>query len=68
MDPARFDLNLLRLLPLPRSIPPFQVNQYWHRRVHRDPANQWLRENFARLLRQWSGRGRCRLCYIYYLL
>ena len=41
----------VRLLPHPLRIPPFQVNQYWHRRYHADPANQWLRGNFARLFR-----------------
>lgn len=42
----------LKLLPHPLRIPPFQVNQYWHRRYHRDSANQWLRGHFARLFRQ----------------
>lgn len=42
----------VRLLPHPLKIPPFQVNQYWHRRFHADPANQWLRNNFARLFRE----------------
>jgi DNA-binding transcriptional LysR family regulator len=41
----------VRLLPHPLKIPPFQVNQYWHRRYHADPANRWLRGNFARLFR-----------------
>ena len=39
----------VRLLPHPLKIPAFQVNQYWHRRYHRDPANQWLRSHLARL-------------------
>ena len=42
----------VRLLPHPLKIPPFQVNQYWHRRYHADPANRWLRTNFARLFRE----------------
>jgi DNA-binding transcriptional LysR family regulator len=42
----------LRLLPHPLKIPVFQVNQYWHRRFHKDPANQWLRGHFARLFRE----------------
>lgn len=42
----------VRLVPHPLKIPPFQVNQYWHRRYHADPANRWLRENFARLFRE----------------
>lgn len=42
----------LRLLPHPLKIPAFQVNQYWHRRYHKDPANQWLRGHFARLFRE----------------
>ena len=42
----------VRLLPHPLKIPSFQVNQYWHRRFHQDPANQWLRGNFAKLFKQ----------------
>lgn len=42
----------LRLLPHPLKIPAFQVNQYWHRRYHKDPANQWLRGHFTRLFRE----------------
>lgn len=42
----------VRLLPHPVKIPAFQVNQYWHRRFHRDPANQWLRSHFVRLFGQ----------------
>jgi DNA-binding transcriptional LysR family regulator len=42
----------VRLLPHPLKIPPFQVNQYWYRRFHQDPANQWLRGNFARLFKE----------------
>lgn len=42
----------LRLLPHPLKIPAFQVNQYWHRRYHKDPASQWLRGHFARLFRE----------------
>jgi len=42
----------LRLLPHPLRIPVFQVNQYWHRRYHKDPANQWLRGHFTRLFRE----------------
>ena len=52
--PQRLGEIFARVLPLrlhdhPLAIPPFQVNQYWHRRYHKDPANQWLRSNFARL-------------------
>jgi DNA-binding transcriptional LysR family regulator len=36
----------------PLAIPPFQVNQYWHRRYHKDPANQWFRGLFARLFKE----------------
>jgi DNA-binding transcriptional LysR family regulator len=42
----------VKLLTHPVKIPPFQVNQYWHRRFHQDPANQWLRTNFARQFRE----------------
>lgn len=33
----------LKLLPCPVKIPTFTVKQYWHARMHHDPANRWLR-------------------------
>lgn len=33
----------LRILPLPFSLPRADIRQFWHRRVHVDPANKWLR-------------------------
>ncbi len=41
----------LRVLPHPIKLPEFQVNQFWHRRYHQDPANKWLRMVFAKLFR-----------------
>jgi DNA-binding transcriptional LysR family regulator len=41
----------VRELPkdLPLELPPFEVNLFWHERVHRDPGHRWLRERWARL-------------------
>lgn len=39
----------LRQLPLPVVVPMLSIHQYWHERVHLDPANQWLRGIVARL-------------------
>jgi DNA-binding transcriptional LysR family regulator len=39
----------VRLLDLPVAIPPFVVKQCWHARAHHDPANRWLRRQFAEL-------------------
>jgi DNA-binding transcriptional LysR family regulator len=33
----------IKILSLPISIPPYDVNQYWHKRQHNDAANKWLR-------------------------
>lgn len=33
---------------LPVALPSFEVNLFWHQRVHRDAANQWLRELVVR--------------------
>ncbi len=42
----------LQVLPHPINMPDFELKMFWHRRVHTDPANQWLRalivEFFAR--------------------
>jgi len=29
--------------PLPMALPEIDINLFWHAKVHRDPANQWLR-------------------------
>jgi DNA-binding transcriptional LysR family regulator len=33
----------LQVQPHPVSMPAFELKMFWHRRVHTDPANQWLR-------------------------
>jgi DNA-binding transcriptional LysR family regulator len=33
----------LHVLPHPVSMPAFELKMFWHRRVHTDPANKWLR-------------------------
>jgi DNA-binding transcriptional LysR family regulator len=33
--------------PVPFDLPGFAIHQYWHPRVHRDAAVQWLRERVA---------------------
>ncbi|HZF81335.1 MAG TPA: LysR family transcriptional regulator [Rubrivivax sp.] len=41
---ARFSgLGGVRVLALPFDPPRFDVQQYWHRAVHKDPRSQWLR-------------------------
>ncbi len=37
---------------LPLALPQFEVNVFWHRRNHRDPANRWLRELLVQLFAQ----------------
>ncbi len=34
---------------VPVALPPFEVNLFWHERVHRDTGHRWLRERWARL-------------------
>ena len=36
------------LLPFP-DLPQINIKQHWHRRLHHDPRNQWLRSLMARL-------------------
>jgi DNA-binding transcriptional LysR family regulator len=38
----------LQVLAHPVAMPAFEVNLFWHRRVHQDPANQWLRAYLAK--------------------
>jgi DNA-binding transcriptional LysR family regulator len=39
----------LKLLKPPFDIPPIELKQIWHRRVHTDPATVWLRSLIAKL-------------------
>jgi DNA-binding transcriptional LysR family regulator len=39
----------LKIMAPPVSLPPYEVNVYWHERAHRDPLNRWLRQAFIRL-------------------
>jgi len=36
-------------LPHPARLPTVNIDAYWHRRMHRDPANLWLRTLMAEL-------------------
>jgi DNA-binding transcriptional LysR family regulator len=36
-------------LPHPAKLPTVNIDAYWHRRMHRDPANLWLRTLMAEL-------------------
>ena len=47
----------LQVLPCPLDVPGFTVKQYWHARVHHDPASQWLRGVCSELLQQREVRG-----------
>jgi len=44
---ARF--ACLKLVDPPISIPPIEIKQFWHRRVHKDPGVVWLRKLVAQL-------------------
>ena len=48
----------LQAFPCPLEVSGFTVKQYWHARVHHDPANQWLRGVCADLVQQREVRGR----------
>lgn len=45
----------LRRLDVPFKPPEIDVHQFWHRRVHHDKANQWLRQTFFQVNRRLSG-------------
>lgn len=34
----------LRIVEPPLKLPTFEERMYWHERTHRDPAQQWFRE------------------------
>jgi DNA-binding transcriptional LysR family regulator len=45
----------IKILPLPVSIPPFDICIYWHERYHRDPAIRWIRRGVVEF---FSGQRR----------
>lgn len=47
----------LQAFPCPLGVSRFTVKQYWHARVHHDPASQWLRGECAELFQQREVRG-----------
>jgi DNA-binding transcriptional LysR family regulator len=51
-------ISAIKALPLPVSIPTFDINVYWHERYHHDAPNQWFRGILVRLLRQTDPRPR----------
>ena len=42
----------IRILDMPLNPPTIEVQQFWHRRFNKDPANIWLRGTVHRLLRR----------------
>ncbi|HEX2011373.1 MAG TPA: LysR family transcriptional regulator [Roseateles sp.] len=41
------DMPGLQLVEPPLELPGYEMSMLWHERVHRDPAQQWLREQIA---------------------
>lgn len=39
----------LTIMPLPMSIPSYDIKLFWHERFHNDPGNHWLRNMFIEL-------------------
>jgi len=39
----------LRVMPMPVPFDSYEILLFWHKRVHADPANQWLRQTLATL-------------------
>lgn len=44
----------IRLLPVPHSLPQYNVKQHWHARFHGDPGNIWLRRTMSDLFGEGS--------------
>lgn len=47
----------VRRLGMPFKPPEIDVYQFWHRRMHHDKANQWLRQVFFQVNRRSSGQA-----------
>jgi DNA-binding transcriptional LysR family regulator len=47
----------LHILPLPFDLARAEIRQFWHRRVHVDPANKWLRNTLSALMNAQAQDG-----------
>lgn len=47
----------IKIHPLPMKSPLVPVRQIWHKRFHKDPANQWIREIVRSALQEGSSTG-----------
>jgi len=45
----------LQILDLPFEVPPMCVTQQWHERIHKDPAQEWLREAIVKVASNFPG-------------
>jgi DNA-binding transcriptional LysR family regulator len=52
------DVTRLRLMKPPFEIPSFDIKQHWHRRVHKDARNRWLRAQIASLFKDGASEWR----------
>ena len=39
-----------KILPVPFTLPTYEVKLHWHERLHHDEANRWLRKVISELL------------------
>jgi hypothetical protein len=49
--------NNVRIAKTAFSLPKIETKMHWHRSVHRDPRNQWLRRTIIEDLRSVRGVG-----------
>ncbi len=54
---ARHYAAQLTIVEAPLPLPGFTMVAAWHERVHRDPAQRWLREKIVEALAEQSGKG-----------
>lgn len=50
-------LDQVRVFEVPLSLPRARIRQFWHRRNHADPANQWLRRQLSHLFQSKQMAG-----------
>ena len=55
----------IQVLALPFTPPSFAVQQHWHRKVHKDPRNKWLRSELHALFGEDAARWAALECSLY---
>ena len=51
VDRFSYPSHNIQMLPNPMRLPAYGVKQFWHKRLHDDPAHRWFRRLMVNLFK-----------------